>query len=259
MVERYDGDGIDDMPGLTIPIRYWSAWNEPDLRTAWDGPPYPAHQFNGSLQDYIRLSQVTYAAIKDADPAALVVGPTTAQQPGNTYKGEWFLWNWDEFVEAGGLNYVDIVNFHMFFNLHDWDDTGRLDYIMNQASIKTGSKPVWITEMGWDGAPDLHHTEKAGNLVRASVIMWSWPFLDRYFWYTFHSSETHGGPYHKGFVHTLNGVASRGVEPDPLVHPIHRATEVMTTMLASFNAQHRPRALTDAGNPARAYHFSRDG
>lgn len=33
-VERYDGDGVDDMPGLTNPIRYWQVGNEPNnLRT----------------------------------------------------------------------------------------------------------------------------------------------------------------------------------------------------------------------------------
>jgi hypothetical protein len=29
-VERYDGDGIDDMPGLTAPVLYWQVHNEPE-------------------------------------------------------------------------------------------------------------------------------------------------------------------------------------------------------------------------------------
>jgi len=29
LVERYDGDGKDDMPGLKYPIKYWEASNEP--------------------------------------------------------------------------------------------------------------------------------------------------------------------------------------------------------------------------------------
>ena len=29
LVERYDGDGIDDMPGLKNPIKYWQIDNEP--------------------------------------------------------------------------------------------------------------------------------------------------------------------------------------------------------------------------------------
>ena len=29
MVERYDGDGVDDMPGLEIPVKHWEIDNEP--------------------------------------------------------------------------------------------------------------------------------------------------------------------------------------------------------------------------------------
>jgi len=30
-VERYDGDNQDDMPGLTLPIKYWEIMNEPEM------------------------------------------------------------------------------------------------------------------------------------------------------------------------------------------------------------------------------------
>jgi Beta-galactosidase len=43
VVERYDGDGVNDMPGLTRPIKFWELWNEPDLREAWNSPSFPAH------------------------------------------------------------------------------------------------------------------------------------------------------------------------------------------------------------------------
>lgn len=33
-VERYDGDGVDDMPGLLAPIRHWEVDNEPDLKNS---------------------------------------------------------------------------------------------------------------------------------------------------------------------------------------------------------------------------------
>jgi hypothetical protein len=29
-IERYDGDGLSDMPGLVTPIRYWQVDNEPN-------------------------------------------------------------------------------------------------------------------------------------------------------------------------------------------------------------------------------------
>ena len=30
LVERYDGDGVNDMPGLTLPITVWEFGNEPE-------------------------------------------------------------------------------------------------------------------------------------------------------------------------------------------------------------------------------------
>jgi len=33
LVERYDGDGIDDMPGLKKPVKYWEILNEPEAQT----------------------------------------------------------------------------------------------------------------------------------------------------------------------------------------------------------------------------------
>ncbi len=32
LVERYDGDGQDDMPGLKFPIRHWEVGNEPSMQ-----------------------------------------------------------------------------------------------------------------------------------------------------------------------------------------------------------------------------------
>ncbi|HID44067.1 MAG TPA: hypothetical protein EYP30_09930, partial [Archaeoglobaceae archaeon] len=43
LVERYDGDGIDDMPSLEIPIKYWEILNEPEMNephlTFYKGTP----------------------------------------------------------------------------------------------------------------------------------------------------------------------------------------------------------------------------
>ncbi len=63
VVERYDMDGKDDMPGLKYPIKYWSIEDEPLT------PKY----FEGSGRDYARLLVDAYEAIKAADPHAKVI------------------------------------------------------------------------------------------------------------------------------------------------------------------------------------------
>jgi len=71
MVERYDGDGHKDMPGLTKPIKYWSLWNEPNLRQFWN---------NGTLfsnaSSFVRnVLRSGIDALRDADPLAKICGP----------------------------------------------------------------------------------------------------------------------------------------------------------------------------------------
>ena len=37
LVDRYDGDGSNDMPGLTKPIIYWDIMNEPEFKMFFKG------------------------------------------------------------------------------------------------------------------------------------------------------------------------------------------------------------------------------
>ena len=67
---RYDGDGIDDMPGLREPIKYWQVDNE---------PPH-------GLRDYAGFLKITYRAIKEADPEAkVIIGGVPGMPPVSTY------------------------------------------------------------------------------------------------------------------------------------------------------------------------------
>ncbi len=61
VVERYDGDGVDDMPGLKYPIRYWQIEGE----WMW--------QWKDSAQNYLRFLKISYDEIKKAYPDAKVV------------------------------------------------------------------------------------------------------------------------------------------------------------------------------------------
>ena len=45
LVDRYDGDGSNDMPGLIKPIKYWDVMNEPEFKMF----------FKGSKEDFIEI------------------------------------------------------------------------------------------------------------------------------------------------------------------------------------------------------------
>lgn len=61
MVERYDGDGRDDMPGLLYPVRYW------EIEAEW-GTFWPA-----SAREYVGLLKVARDAALQADPHAKII------------------------------------------------------------------------------------------------------------------------------------------------------------------------------------------
>ena len=61
LIERYDGDGIDDMPGLLAPVEHWVIGGE------WTG-------FWGSrdAEDYLRMLEVASARAREAFPEVVI-------------------------------------------------------------------------------------------------------------------------------------------------------------------------------------------
>ena len=60
IVERYDHDGVDDMPGLLYPIHHYAV--EAEFTGFWPG----------SAGEYVELLQIAYPAIHNANPEAVV-------------------------------------------------------------------------------------------------------------------------------------------------------------------------------------------
>ncbi|MBM3156240.1 MAG: hypothetical protein FJ004_03030 [Chloroflexi bacterium] len=131
LVERYDGDGIDDMPGLIIPIKHWEVMNEPELN---DGVIV---YFQGTPAEYLETLQVTYEAVKSADPEALVVQGGMA---GMTNVDVAF---WQDVFELGGADYFDIANMHCI-GQGEHLNIPVFKAFLAQNGIE--DKPIWVTE-----------------------------------------------------------------------------------------------------------------
>jgi len=100
LVERYDGDGIDDMPDLIVPIKYWEVSNEPSMQDE------NLMFFAGKSSDYYDILKATYEAIKEADASAYVLSGGMA---GVAKDNKDF---WQGVFDLGGQNYFDIGNIH---------------------------------------------------------------------------------------------------------------------------------------------------
>jgi hypothetical protein len=71
IVERYDGDGVDDMPGLVVPVRYYVMTQEVYFGGGANGDAGDAKGegfWEDNMYNLVRLHDITHRAIRDADP-----------------------------------------------------------------------------------------------------------------------------------------------------------------------------------------------
>ena len=143
-IERYDGDGVDDMPDLKNPIKYWQVGNEPDGKT---------------IKDFAALQKMTYDAIKDVcQDCTILIGGCTGMPPVEKY-----ISNFDE-------SYLPILNelasYSKSFDIFDihWYGNATGDYKQVKKAYDHIQKKVkalglnvdeyWVTEMGsYSGDP----------------------------------------------------------------------------------------------------------
>ena len=141
VVDRYNGDGINDMPGLTSPIKYWQVGNEPSTRKS----------------GFAELQRITYAAIKEVCPdCTVLIGGVPGMPPVSGY-----IANFDEFykpiLDALAGQYVDVMDFHWYGNATG-DYLGAKDAYDHIRTVLDADGfqqiPFWIAEMGaYSGNP----------------------------------------------------------------------------------------------------------
>ncbi|MCL4550311.1 MAG: T9SS type A sorting domain-containing protein [Bacteroidetes bacterium] len=142
LVERYDGDGINDMPGLLYPIKYYEIGNEPESQTFGDAP--------GTYNDFMETVKAARdtAKIVYPDVKIVIAGATPI------YDSRGFLNQVDSFWK-GALNrsnagsYFDIFNFHFFVGEYSQDISVYVDYWKQLLSAYgLSGKEIWLTETG---------------------------------------------------------------------------------------------------------------
>lgn len=142
VIERYDGDGIDDMPGLMNPIQYWQIGNEPNIHRS-------------IRTEYATYQKITYEAIKEANPDAFVLMAGVAGFPENYLRG--FDTFYPAVLEELNGQYIDIFDFHWYgnaFGEYQFVDTTTGQNVLERIRKTLADSgfsetiPIWITEMG---------------------------------------------------------------------------------------------------------------
>lgn len=144
VVERYDGDGIDDMPGLKNPIKHWQVDNEPPKR----------------LKGYTKLLEITYKAIKEADSDCKVLIGGATGFPKDLEKN--FSRDFVPMLKELSGKYFDIFDFHWYGTLKEYSGCQKACKVIRKALDDNGftNVPIWITEMGaYSGKPKMGRYE----------------------------------------------------------------------------------------------------
>ncbi|MBI2472558.1 MAG: hypothetical protein HYV59_15170 [Planctomycetes bacterium] len=196
VVERFDGDGIDDAPGSPV-VRYWQIENEPD-GIGWKDTPI----------NFAKLVKISYKVIKETNPNAKVVLAGIATPEGFYRFYVPMLEALAKMKEGPDERAFDVVDIH-------WSLEAGGDYravkghnmkalvsdIRNKLdSLGYKNTPVWITEMstycGKPGNPlpgvffkEKSEADHAAELIKSYVypfglgvkkIFWTFGLVDRH-------------------------------------------------------------------------------
>lgn len=160
-VERYDGDGENDMPGLTVPIKYWEILNEPEMQGgSTGGMGEELKFFVGTPAEYLEILRISYQTIRQADPTAKVVHAGMAGVQEN------FRDFWEPVFAGGGGDYTDAYNIHTISTNAKREDLYVVRFKRFLAQFNLPEKPIWITEVQYGSL-----TQKPANLKDFEVLM----------------------------------------------------------------------------------------
>jgi hypothetical protein len=197
VVERYDGDGTDDMPGLSVAVKVWEVDNEPDLHNT-----RPPKGMTSKVEpkdfekpsEYARVLVATAAAIREADPTAKVASAGfygSAIVSGQDYMRAVFR-------EPGALAAIDIINVHCYF------DTNNLDAIEKSLAIAkevAPGRPIWVTETSVPSDKRKPWADEAwqARMVAAVYGAYLAGGAERIFWHTLADPPPNPNAPHSSF------------------------------------------------------------
>ncbi|MCG8353652.1 MAG: glycosyl hydrolase [Chloroflexales bacterium] len=165
-------------------IHYWEIWNEPDNPYFWKPQPDP--------HAYADLLMRTSAAIKAIDPQAQVL--IGGFNPFDTT----FV---QDVISAGAWDSFDIIAIHPYVDPYGPEEGNITNSVRGVRALahRFGSKPIWITELGWASGPGdrdpvgvTDEQAQANFLVRSLLLLWN-AGVERSFWYTL--KDDPGNPY----------------------------------------------------------------
>lgn len=154
--------------------RDWEVWNEPNI-FFWKPKP--------NVQDYAALMKAVYPATKAVNPAATIVGISTAGTDLKFIEGV---------LKLGGGKAMDAISVHPYRYPRSPEasdflgEMGRLKALLDKYEV--GHLKVWLTEFGYPTQLDprgVSQARSASYLVRTCLHALTLPYVERLFIYDF--------------------------------------------------------------------------
>ncbi|MEW6142724.1 MAG: hypothetical protein AB1597_06130 [Chloroflexota bacterium] len=228
LVERYDGDGVDDMPGLRVPIKHWEMMNEPEFQTP------PLVFFQGSSADYLETLKVTWEAVKKADTEAVVV------QGGMAGMMEECVRFWQGVFDLGGGEYFDIANMHSIGHGEHLNIPAFKQFLSRN---RLQDKPVWVTEVQFQQAREtqVFSAEEFARILTRSYIFALANDVDKLFYVNIRLPPVrHGVPFDE---------RSALIRDNGEKAPLFYAHQTVARLLGDFEAGDRAVILHEKVGP----------
>jgi hypothetical protein len=182
VVERYDGDGVDDVPGLTAPVKFWQVDNEPPRRRV----------------GYAELVRITSQAVKEADSTARVlIGGL--EIPFDDYRQRIYEQEQLPILQELRDKGIDILDLHWFGHLGESRKLPKALERVRRDLKQCGfeNTAIWFTETGtYNGTPRHHQghplpfqseRQQAAEVVKRHVValsegveklFWAWGMIE---------------------------------------------------------------------------------
>lgn len=172
VVERYDGDGFMDMPGLVRPVKYFEIGNEVDL---------PEYGKGLTLNNYVIKRLIpAYFAAKKANLNAVILNAGLSMMKDRHFDIT-YLWKMLSLIKilGGEKNgyYMDAIAIHYYCDPQD-PERFQINYPIVKFILKLfgiDSKPVWITEYGLatmkNEGGEIREEDQASVLLRFAILM----------------------------------------------------------------------------------------
>jgi len=130
LIDRYDGDGTNDMPGLTKPIVYWEVMNEPEFKMF----------FKGTEDEFVEIFNFSSKLIKSKQKDAVIIMAGAAGMFPESKK----FWR---SALPKIKDHFDIANMHHITPPDGKCDkdfwVGEFSELLQSLNI---DKPIWVTE-----------------------------------------------------------------------------------------------------------------